>query len=489
MTPAALAAAAVGKTFAGHRALAGLDLTVASGEVRCLLGHNGSGKSTFVKILSGYHRPDPGARITVGGVPLRQARAGIGFVHQDHGMLEDAMVLENFALGRYLTGRGRPIDWRAERERLARAMARFGLEADPERRVGSLRPVERAMLAVARAFEFHRGLLVLDEPTAAVPKDDAATVLRMARTAAVQGAGVLLITHHLTEALDVADHVTVLRDGVKALDEPATALDTGQLIAGISGPTRTVPAPPRTAGRTVLDVRELGDELVSQVSFTVRAGRILGLTGLSGSGHERVPHLLTGALTARAGTVNGVPAARMTPARALATGLCLAPGDRLRQALIAEASATENLTVGALHRHRRRGLLRGSVLNRHADGLMARIGALPHHPDAPASAFSGGNQQKLVLARLLDRNPAALVLDEPVRGLDAASRTHIFDRIRRAAADGAAVLVASAEHEDLAALCDAVIVLADGRATARLEGPELTPSGILAACQSRTPPP
>jgi ribose transport system ATP-binding protein len=488
VTPAALEATAVGKSFDGHRALRDLELTVASGEVRCLLGHNGSGKSTFVKILSGYHRPEPGARITVGGAPLREARNRIGFVHQDQDLLAEATVLENFALGRYLTGRGRPIAWRAERERLARALARFGLDAAPESRVGLMPPAERAVLAIARAFEFHHGLLVLDEPTAAIPKDEAAAVLRMARTAAAHGAGVLLITHHLTEALEVADRVAVLRDGVKVLDEPSAALDGDRLVASIARPARATPRPARTPGRIVLEVRDLSDEVTAGVSFTLRAGQILGVTGLSGSGFERVPHLLAGSLPARSGTVNDAPATRVTPARAWHAGRCLVPGDRLRQGVVPEASAAENLTLGDLRRHRRRGLLRTSTLTRHAGALMHAIGAVPHHPGAAMRTFSGGNQQKLVLARLLDRGPTALLLDEPVRGIDAASRAQIFDRIRRAAVDGLAVLAASAEHDDLADLCDTVLVLAAGRVVARLEGPELTSAGILAACQSRTPP-
>ena len=468
-----------------------------------MLGHNGSGKSTFVKILSGYHQPEPGAVLSVCGQPVRLARSGpdpvrrlMSFVHQDLGLVATATVEESFGAGRYLTGFGGKISWRRERARLAAALGCFALHLSPDRTIAEISVTDRAILAIARAFDRlagqRQGVLVLDEPTAFLPRDGVERVCAAIRTVADHGVGVLLVTHNISQALAITERITVLRDGHRVLDEPTSTLTTQRLITAMVPDT----APQRSAsrgrsplsgpGEVVLGVRDLCGETINRVSFDVRAGEIVGLTGLLGSGFHHIPALLFGAIPARSGTasVRGapLPLARLTPSRAMRAGLCLVPGDRARQAAVLDAPAADNITLGNLARHVRRGLLRQDSIVAHANVLMEHAGVQPPTPRLELRTFSGGNQQKAVLAKWLDRAPAVLLLDEPVNGVDVASRAQILTRLAALADTGTAIVLASIDHDDLIAICDTVLVFAAGRITVRLHGDTLTAARLLHAC-------
>lgn len=496
-----LTARAVSKQFAGCTVLHNLDLDVARGEVRGLLGPNGSGKSTFVKILSGYHQPEPGATVSVCGQQVRFTRSGhdparrwMGFVHQDLGLVAAATVVESFGVGRYLTGVGRSISWPRERARLKDALARFGAHLPPERTIAELAVTDRAILAIARAFDHltdqHQGVLVLDEPTAFLPRDGVERVFQAIRTVAAHGIGVLLVTHHVAQALSITERITVLRDGHRVLEEPTSALTAQDVVNAMvtTGAAGQQPATRRSArtSKVVLRVRELSGEGVHGVSFEVAAGEIVGLTGLMGSGFQHIPYLLFGATRARAGSVsvhgNPMPLAHLTPGRAIKAGLCLVPGDRARQAAVLDAPAADNITLGNLQRHVRRGLLRQDSVIQHARRLMSQAGVHPLAPYRDLRTFSGGNQQKAVLVKWLDRTPTVLLLDEPVHGVDVASRAQIFARLAALANTGTAIVLASIDHDDLMASCDTVLVIAGGRIAARLHGATLTAQRMLAAC-------
>jgi ribose transport system ATP-binding protein len=507
-----LSARAISKQFAGRTVLHKLDLDLRRGEVRGMLGHNGSGKSTFVKILSGYHQPEPGAVLTVCGQPVSFARSGhdparrlMSFVHQDLGLVATATVVETFGVGRYLTGFGRRISWRRERARLAAALARFGVHLPPDRTIAEIPVTDRAILAIARAFDRladqRQGVLVLDEPTAFLPRDGVERVCEAIRTVAHHGIGVLLVTHNIPQALAITEQITVLRDGHRVLEEPTTTLTAQRLVTTMV----TDPAGPQAISRgqsplrrpreVVLRVRDLRGEAIRGVSFDVRAGEIVGVTGLMGSGLHHIPSLLFGATPAQAGSVsvhgNPLPLARLTPTRAIRAGLCLVPGDRARQAAVLDASVADNITLGNLRRHVRRGLLRQDSVVGHASVLMDHVGVQPLMPRRDLRTFSGGNQQKAVLAKWLDRAPTVLLLDEPVHGVDVASRAQIFARLAALADTGTAIVLASIDHDDLIAVCDTVLVLAGGRITARLHGATLTAQRMLTACyqHTRTPEP
>ncbi|MGH3781289.1 MAG: ATP-binding cassette domain-containing protein, partial [Pseudonocardiaceae bacterium] len=306
----ALTARAVSKQFAGCTVLHQLDLDLRRGEVRGLLGHNGSGKSTFVKILSGYHQPEPGAALTVCGLPVSFAGSGhqparelMSFVHQDLGLVPTATVVETFGVGRYLTGLGRAISWRRERARLAAALARFGVDLPPDRTIAEIPVTDRAILAIARAFDRlahqRQGVLVLDEPTAFLPMDGVERVGEAIATVARCGVGVLLVTHNIAQALAITERITVLRDGQRVLQEPTTTLTAGQLVTamvtGTAGQPASTPRGQAPRREVVLRVRDLAGEAICGVSFDVRAGEIVGLTGLMGSGFDHIPSLLFGA--------------------------------------------------------------------------------------------------------------------------------------------------------------------------------------------------
>ncbi|MBV8541656.1 MAG: sugar ABC transporter ATP-binding protein [Pseudonocardiales bacterium] len=501
----ALVARALSKRFAGRTVLHRLDLDLHRGEVRGLLGHNGSGKSTFVKILSGYHQPEPGAALTVCGQPVAFTRSGhdpahglMSFVHQDLGLVATATIVETFGVGRYLTGLGGRISWRRERSQLAAALARFGVDLPPDRTIAEIPVTDRAILAIARAFDRladrRQGVLVLDEPTAFLPQDGVERVCAAIRTVAHHGVGVLLVTHNIPQALAITERITVLRDGHRVLEEPTTALTTQRLVtAMVTEPVgaQTTSRARRPRSREVaLAVRDLGGAGTRGVSFDVRAGEIVGLTGLMGSGFQRVPYLLFGATAARSGSacVHGdpLPLPRLTPARAIRAGLCLVPGDRARHAAVLDAPAADNITLGDLARHVRRGLLRQDRVVAHASALMDQAGVQPLAPGRDLRTFSGGNQQKAVLAKWLARAPRVLLLDEPVHGVDVSSRAQIFTRLAALADAGTAIVLASIDHDDLVAVCDTVLVLANGRITARLHGETLTAQRMLTACYQHT---
>jgi ribose transport system ATP-binding protein len=495
-----LTARAVSKQFAGRTVLDRFAVDLRRGEIRGLLGHNGSGKSTFVKILSGYHQPEPGAVVTVCGQQLRFSRSGrdparrwMDFVHQDLGLVATATVVESFAVGRYVTGLGRRISWSRERARLHDALARFGVDLPPERTIAELAVTDQAILAIARAFDHftgqRQGVLVLDEPTVFLPYDGVERVFEAIRTVARHGIAVLLITHNITHALSITEQITVLRDGQRVLDSPTSTLTCQDLVnAMVTDMAGPHPAARRYArlGRVVLEVRGLSDHVIRGASFEVQAGEIVGLTGVMGSGFQRIPYLLFGAIPALAGSVSLdgqlMAVAGLTPARAMEGGLCLVPGDRARQAAVLDAPAADNITLGNLGRHVRRGLLRQDSIVQHATRLMSQAGVRPLKPRRDLRTFSGGNQQKAVLAKWLDRTPKVLLLDEPVHGVDLASHAQIFARLAALADAGTAIIVASVDHDDLVAVCDTVFVIAHGCIAARLRGSALTTQRMLAAC-------
>jgi len=348
MSAPVLAVEGLSKSFGATQALNGVSLEVGTGEVHGLVGQNGSGKSTLIKILSGYHAADVGT-VRVHGEPVRlpmtradNQRLGVAFVHQDLGLVGSASVLENLRVGRYETGPGRRIRWGAERARTRRLLERFELALDPDTPIERLSQAERAIIAIVRAVhdvEAHRGsgLLVLDEPTAALPAHEVHRLFAAVRTIADSGSGVLIVTHNLDEVFEITTTVSVLRDGSVVAAGPTAELDERRLIELIVGRplAATAPAGRRRAGATALAVSGLRGERVDDVSFEARAGEILGLTGLVGAGHEEVPYLATGARPAAAGriAVRGAELSRPSPERSKASGMLLLPAALERSGL------------------------------------------------------------------------------------------------------------------------------------------------------------
>jgi ribose transport system ATP-binding protein len=498
--PPALAIRGISKTFAGTAALTELDLDLPAGEVPALLGENGSGKSTLIKILSGYHRPDPGGQIRVGGQLLDPGSAeaayarGCRFVHQDLGLIETSSIADNLALNA-----GFPKRFGTVREgdlaRTARQdLARVGLDLDPRVLVGALSPAERTGVAVARALheDPHTtvSLLVLDEPTATLPEPEVERLLEIVRTVAAAGVGVLYVTHRLEEVFLVADTITVLRDGHRVAQVPVSSLDRSQLITLLIG-TELEEVSSETAEldhvttEPLLTVEDLWSAGLCGVDLQIAPGDIVGVAGIIGSGRESLLSTLFGAAPRLRGRVllDGTPLPTMRPDKAMRSGVAFLPADRKTNGGFFELTTRENLSISDLRPFWRWPLISRRREKAEAAVWVERLGVRPGTAaEAPLRSLSGGNQQKVLFAKWLRRAPRLLLLDEPTQGVDIGAKAEIHHEVVAAARTGTAVLVSSSDTDELAALCHRVLVLREGRVAAHLTGSRVTATEISHAC-------
>ena len=502
---AALHVANLSKSFGGSRALHNVEITIGHGEIHGVLGQNGCGKSTFVKLLAGFHHPDPGSRIELFGravsLPLtadESRRSGLSFVHQNLGLVPSLSVLENLRIAQ-LTGPGRwHIDWRRERRVAGDVFTRIGVDIDPMARIADLSAVDRALVAIARALESIRatrehagvpGLLVLDEPTPFLPHASVQKLFTLLRRIVADGASVILISHDIDEIMQITDRATVLRDGEVAGHFVTAEAGRDAIIEQIIGrrlaAAETDVRPPHPSGRGVA-VAALKGESGQEISFDIDAGEILGVTGLAGAGFDRVLHHLFGSVRATGGTLRigarQIQLSQLTPKAAIEHGIALLPGDRLGAGGVGALPLLDNLCIGTLGSFVRRGILRRSRMLAHTRRLVAEFDVRPPAPAKPLSQFSGGNAQKAMLAKWLDRQPKLLLLEEPTQGVDVGARGQLWSAIRRAADGGASVLCGSSDHGELASLCDRVLILRQGRITCELGRGELTKEVIAARC-------
>lgn len=455
----------VRKRFGSTQALRGVSCSFSRGEFVALLGSNGAGKSTLVKILDGVHAADSGT------IAVRGGRAGLGVVHQDLGLVDVMTVAENLFLG----APRRVVSPRAEARLTTEALRAVGLTSiDPYSLVSSLSLGQRAMVAVARTL--HRGAdtVVIDEVTAGLHPHEARWVVERLGVAAELGATVLMVTHKLDEVIGAATRYVVLSDGEVVLDEDAAGITRAGLVETMTR-GRSVSAPAHGAGPTgggrgvVCELRGVHAGAAGPVDLTVTEGRITAITGPLGSGLHEIAYVAAGLLTPDAGTVRVASDVRRA---------CV-PAHRETEGVFAEDTVQFNVAVGGWDRWRgRTGLLRVRRMRRDCDDAVTALAVVPHRLDATVSDLSGGNQQKTLFARALMRRPQLLVLCEPTRGVDVATRREIYAQIRRMAAGGTGVLVASTDYEDLAALADTTGVLtADGTVSEWLPPdrlPELT---------------
>ena len=487
------------KTFSGRTVLSSADMQLRSGEVRGLLGQNGSGKSTFIKLLTGVYHPDPGAELEIRGKQVRlpmTAQAarnhGISCVHQDLGLIRAATVLENLRIGRYETRRGRRIAWANERLRTQRSLETFGLgHVSPDAILNDLPEVERAIIAILRAVEevseHDRGLLILDEPTPYLPRDSIDRLFDTVANVASLGHSVLFVSHNLEEARHLTDTLTILRDGL-VIDNLTTAdVTEDEIITAILGFSlgELYPETHTPTEHPVFSADDLTGGNVRGFSCDVSKGEILGLTGLLGMGHEDVPYLIFGA-TEGTGliTIDGetIAVKSLNPRGAIGAGLALLPGDRKTQGGVAFASAMENVTLPTIGTDFIGGALRPRREKGRSARMLAEFSVVPPEPERILATLSGGNQQKLLVAKWFESKPSVFLLHEPTHGVDVGSRKVIFQRIRDAAESGTAFIMVSTEFEDLAHLCDRVLVFRHGRVVAMLSGETLTAGRILEQC-------
>jgi ribose transport system ATP-binding protein len=488
-TAPALRATRLTKSFGPVTVLRDVSVAIAAGEIRALVGRNGSGKSTLVKILAGYHDPDPGSQLEVGSQavsfpmsPSEARRHGLSFVHQDLALIPELSVIDNLLIGRFAQRRTR-IPWKRERARAREALSRLGVNVDPEAPVQSLRQVERALLAVARGLlgmPPGGGVLVLDEPTAFLPADDVERLFAAIRGVRAGGAAVIYVSHRLAEVLELADTVTVLRDGMHVATRPVSGLSEDDLIEQILGQRLEsfYPAVAAAGGEVLLAAEHLQGPTVRDLSLTLHAGEIVGITGINGAGYDELPYLLYGAPPATRGSIRirgeEMQAASMTPRKAIRKRVALLPADRQTSSGAQDMSVQHNVSLPILRRFYRRGLLRHREERRKMYELIAEHDVTPPDVGLILRQLSGGNQQKALLAKWLQVEPEILLLHEPTQGVDVGSKQQIFMRIEAVAERGTGVIIASGEYGDLANLCHRVVVLRDGRAVSTVHRGELT---------------
>ncbi|HEX3955136.1 MAG TPA: sugar ABC transporter ATP-binding protein [Trebonia sp.] len=492
------------KTFPGQVALRGVDLSVTYGEVHALVGQNGSGKSTLIKILSGYHEPDPGgsaeldgARFTLGSADLADA-AGLRFVHQDLGLVLSLSVLDNVLLGReYPTGRLGQIRWPVVQQQVGTYLRQLGVDVDPRTAVGDLSLAERAGVAIARAVSDtsdHPMAIVLDEPTAALPPDEVRRLLEILDRLRRDGHAVLLVTHHLGEVLEVADRVTVLRDGRVVASAPRAEFDHDKLASLIVGETivSAVGGPgggtireqaggdPASEADPVLETDNVSGGRVRRLDLAVRRCEIVGIAGITGSGRESVAPLLTGRLGRRGEMrVNGRTLPPGDPSEALGRGVAQVAGERARYGLFPNLSLRGNLTISDLGRHRRHGRISAKGEQAETADWIRRLNIAATGTDVPIMTLSGGNQQKVLIGRALRLDPSLLVLDDPTMGIDIGARAQVHKIVEDCAENGMAIVLVSTDSDELARLADRVLVMKDGIVAEQLDrGPALTADAI-----------
>ncbi|WP_231503026.1 sugar ABC transporter ATP-binding protein [Blastococcus sp. URHD0036] len=468
------------KTFPGVRALGGVDLDVRPGEVHCLLGQNGAGKSTLIKVLAGAHQPDAGTITWQGspvvlGDPQAALKLGIATIYQELDLVPGLTVADNVFLGRERSRFG--FTRAADASRAATALlTRLGHpEIRPGTEVGSLSAAAQQMVSIARALSQDARLIIMDEPSAVLDNEEVERLFRVIRDLTADGVAVVYISHRLEEIRQIGDRITVLKDGATvATGLPARETPTREVITLMTGrtieyvfPERSAPLPAGQEPLLAVEGLSLRGSF-SDVSFTVRPGEIVGLAGLVGSGRSEILETLYGARRATAGSVR-VAGRRLRAGdvgAAVAAGVGLAPEERKSQALLLGESVANNISISSLSRFARGGFLSGGAERAAAQEQVTALDVRPGDVTREVRTLSGGNQQKVVLARWLLRDCRVLLLDEPTRGVDVGARSEIYALIRALADRGVAVVVVSSEIPEVLGLADRVLVVAEGRVLA-----------------------
>ena len=492
------------KDYPGVRALDGVDFAVEAGQVHCLVGQNGAGKSTLIKCVAGLVTPTAGSVVVDGkglppGDPAASLGRGIATIYQELDLVADLSVADNLFLGHELR-RGPLLARRESRRRASAMLDRLGHpEVPPGALVGTLPPATRQLVSIARALTHNARVLIMDEPSAVLGRHEVDTLFAVIRRLTDEGVGVVYISHRLEEVAQVGDTITVLRDGRTVASGLTRDTPRDELIAAMVGrqfadvfPDRDPAIESRVRGPAVLRAEGLArPPVVQPVSIELHEGEVLGLGGLVGAGRTELLRLLAGMDMPAAGTVrvagggDGAAAhgmSRLPPGRpdaACRAGIGLAPEERKSQGLWPGWDLVRNVTVADLRRFRRRGLLDRRAERAEAVRHLRTLRTTPSDPDRLVDELSGGNQQKVVLARWLLRHCRVLLLDEPTRGIDVEAKGEIYRVIRTLADSGIAIVLVSSELAELVGLCDRILVLADGHPTALLDAPT-TEAEVLA---------
>ncbi len=490
---------AVSKAFGVVRALSGVSLDVRRGEVLALVGENGAGKSTLMRLIEGVFPPDSGA-IAMDGAPVafagpRDAHArGIRVIHQEPEVVPHMTVGENIYVGQLPRRAGVLLDGGRLAAQTARLLAEFGMggELAPEQRCDRLGPAQRQMIEIMRAVHAGGRLIAFDEPTSSLTDAEARRLFRLIGRLRADGAAIVYISHRLPEIIDLADRIAVLRDGRLADFGPAAGATEAGITRKMVGRDLSEMFPPRApvTERAVLDVEGLTTEAVSNISFRLHAGEVLGIGGLMGAGRSELAKGVFGFDRRLAGrvTLDGVDLPSGDTAAAILAGLGFAPEDRKQEALLLLQSILDNAVLCIPDRVSTRGLFRRRKGLAIVGEIARRLAIKAPSLDTPVSRLSGGNQQKVVLARWLARQPKVLILDEPTRGVDVGAKSEIYGLIRDLTRAGLGLIVISSEMPELIGLSDRILVMAGGRITGAFTAPDFDEEAILRAAMPPSPP-
>jgi len=486
------------KSFAAVQALIDGSIELYPGEAHALVGENGAGKSTLVKILAGVYQPDAGTLLVDGREvtlhnPAAALAAGIAVIYQEPALFPDLTVAENMFIGRQPLTSGRRIDRRAMRAEAAAIFARLGVQLDPARIARGLSIADQQVVEIGKAISLRARVIVMDEPTAALSAAEVDRLFDVARTLRAAGTAILFISHRLEEVFTLCQRVTVMRDGKQVLSQELAGLTAADLIRAMVG--RELAERPAqeqgTAGESLLSVERLTREGVfTDISFTVRAGEIVALAGLVGSGRSEVARAIFGIDKYDAGSVavRGHKLRRGSPTGAMAAGVGFVPEDRRQQGLVMDMSVQQNVALASLARLSRAGLIRASAERGLAADWAARLQIKYGRLKDPVSLLSGGNQQKVVLAKWLGRKPAVLIVDEPTRGIDIATKAEVHHLLVQLARDGVGVLMISSELPEVLRISDRILVMREGRLMTELAHAEASEEQIISAATGQAAP-
>jgi ribose transport system ATP-binding protein len=488
------------KTYGAVRALRGVSLTIEPGSVHALLGPNGAGKSTLIGCMSGAVRPDAG-EIVLGGTahaaltPRAALAAGVSVIYQKFSLVGALSVEDNVFLGSELTRCGlrrRREQRRATSELLARLQRTLPAAAP----VGALPIADRQLVEIAKALRHGSEVLVFDEPTASLSQREAQALAEQIRALRGGGMHILYVTHRLDEVLELADHVTVLRDGAVVASRPVAGMSSAELVRAVTGMDQVpvAAAQPPAAGRPLLELRDVAADGLGPLSLTLREGELLGIFGMLGSGRTELLETLFGLRPLRGGRIDfeGRELGRGGPAARIARGIALVPAERVRQSLFMGLTALENVLLPSLRRLAVRvlGLRRPRAERRRFDAVAGQLRLTPAAPRTPASSFSGGNQQKLAVGRWLvqPEKLRVLLLDEPTQGIDVGARAELYRILERTAAElRCGVVFTSSEPEEVLRLAHRALVLERGRVVAELSGRQITEAALMTAANAQEP--
>jgi rhamnose transport system ATP-binding protein len=486
-----LDARAISKSFAGVRALNAVSFDLRAGEVHALVGENGAGKSTLIKIITGAERADAGT-LTVSGQlvphvdPHTARMLGIAAIYQQPSLFPHLTVAENIATALERGGPWRRLDWRARRQRAADLVARVGASIDPDRLVESLTMPEQQVVEIAKAIGADARILIMDEPTASLSEREVERLFAVIARLRQDGVGIVYISHRLEEIAAIADRVTVLRDGETVATRDGRGVERAELIRLMVGRELAAVFPKRSVamGDVALDARGLTHRRsgIHDVSFSVRSGEILGLAGLVGSGRTQLAEVLFGLSPAEAGEIRlrGRPVRIHSPVQAIRHGIGYVPEDRRQHGVVLEMPVSANVSLASLGAVSRRGLIDRAAERAAASRYVSELRIKAPSVSVEVGSLSGGNQQKVALARWLSIRPAVLILDEPTQGVDVGSKAEIHGLMQDLAERGLAIVMISSELPEILGMSDRIAVMHGGTIRGVLTREEATQARILA---------